>query len=140
MTQLDVANRGRVLVVEDTELLRATLSQLLERRGYEVLAVGDGNAALAAARTGVDLVLLDVGLPDMTGLEVCRRLRSSAATANLTIIMLTGRDHPGDIRDGLAAGADDFLTKPFEESELMARLLSASMTSLRASSLRTRPV
>jgi DNA-binding response OmpR family regulator len=125
------ASRGRVLVVEDTKPVRDLLSILLRRRGYDVLAVADGQSALDAAATGFDLILLDVGLPDMNGLEVCRRLRSTAATADLPIIMLTGRGHPGDIRDGLAAGADDFLTKPFVESELMARLLSASMSSLR---------
>jgi DNA-binding response OmpR family regulator len=127
----DSASRGRVLVVEDTKPVRDLLSILLRRRGYDVLAVADGQSALDAAATGFDLILLDVGLPDMNGLEVCRRLRSTAATADLPIIMLTGRGHPGDIRDGLAAGADDFLTKPFVESELMARLLSASMSSLR---------
>jgi DNA-binding response OmpR family regulator len=127
----EAASRGRVLVVEDAEPIRTLLSILLGRRGYEVVAVADGRAALDAAGRGFDLVLLDVGLPDINGLEVCRRLRSRAATADLTIIMLTGRDHPGDIRDGLAAGADDFLTKPFEESELMARLFSASLASLR---------
>ena len=127
----EAASRGRVLVVEDAEPIRTLLSILLGRRGYEVVAVSDGRAALDAAGRGFDLVLLDVGLPDVNGLEVCRRLRSGAATANLPIILLTGRDQPGDIRDGLAAGADDFLTKPFEESELMARLFRASLSSLR---------
>jgi DNA-binding response OmpR family regulator len=122
---------GRVLVVEDSDAIRSLLTILLNRRGYEVVAVDGGKAALNAAEGGFDIVLLDVGLPDINGLEVCRRLRSNGATADLTIIMLTGRDHPGDIRDGLAAGADDFLTKPIEEGELMARLAGASLRSLR---------
>jgi DNA-binding response OmpR family regulator len=130
MHELEATTPGRVLVVEDSDINRSLLRILLQRRGYEVEAVGDGQAALDAAAGGFDLVLLDVGLPDINGLEVCRRLRSDAATANLTIIMLTGRDHPGDIRDGLAAGADDFLTKPIEEAELMARLARASLRSL----------
>jgi DNA-binding response OmpR family regulator len=130
MHELEATTRGRVLVVEDSDVNRSLLRILLQRRGYEVEAVGDGQAALDAAAGGFDLVLLDVGLPDINGLEVCRRLRSDAATANLTIIMLTGRDHPGDIRDGLAAGADDFLTKPIEEAELMARLARASLRAL----------
>jgi DNA-binding response OmpR family regulator len=130
MHELEATTRGRVLVVEDSDVNRSLLRILLQRRGYEVEAVGDGQAALDAAAGGFDLVLLDVGLPDINGLEVCRRLRSNAATANLTIIMLTGRDHPGDIRDGLAAGADDFLTKPVEEAELMARLARASLRAL----------
>jgi DNA-binding response OmpR family regulator len=131
MHELEATTRGRVLVVEDSDVNRSLLRILLQRRGYEVEAVGDGQAALDAAAGGFDLVLLDVGLPDINGLEVCRRLRSNAATANLTIIMLTGRDHPGDIRDGLAAGADDFLTKPIEEAELMARLARATLRSQR---------
>jgi DNA-binding response OmpR family regulator len=123
----------RVLVVEDSELIRSLLTILLGRRGYDVVAVSRGQAALDAAPGGAfDVVLLDVGLPDVNGLEVCRRLRSRPATAGLPIILLTGRDQPGDIRDGLAAGADDFLTKPFEEAELMARLRRSALLSPRA--------
>lgn len=122
----------RVLVVEDSEAIRLLLSKLLGRRGYDVVAVGHGQAALDTAADGFDVVLLDVGLPDINGLEVCRRLRSRPATAGLPIILLTGRDQPGDIRDGLAAGADDFLTKPFEEAELLARLRRSSLLSPRA--------
>jgi DNA-binding response OmpR family regulator len=131
MHEPETARRERVLVVEDSDAIRSLLSILLERRGYQVQAASDGQAALDAATSGIDLVLLDVGLPDMNGLEVCRRLRSNAATADLTIIMLTGRDHPGDVRDGLAAGADDFLTKPIDEADLLARITRATLRSSR---------
>jgi DNA-binding response OmpR family regulator len=116
---------GRVLIVEDTDIVRRLLSILLERRDYDAMAVASGQAALDVADDGFEVVLLDLGLPDMHGLEVCRRLRSREATAGLRIIILSGRDDPRDRRDGLAAGADDFLPKPFTEPELMARLVRA---------------
>jgi DNA-binding response OmpR family regulator len=128
------ASRGheRVLIVEDSDAIRSLLTKLLGRRGYDVVAVSSGQEALDAAAGGFDVVLLDVGLPDVNGLEVCRQLRSRPATAGLPIILLTARAQPGDIRDGLAAGADDFLTKPFEEAELMARLRRSSLLAPRA--------
>ena len=112
----------RVLVVEDDLAIRSLLTRILGRRGYQVVTADDGRAALEVAGDGFDLMLLDVGLPVMNGLEVCRQLRARPATAQLPILMLTGRDQPGDIRDGLAAGADDFLSKPFELAQLMARV------------------
>jgi two-component system cell cycle response regulator len=112
----------RVLVVEVNEPFRVLISVMLRLRGYEVLAVETGLEALAAARSGTDIVLLDVGLPGLNGLEVCRRLRSDPATAALPVVLLTGRAEPGDIRDGLRAGADDVLIKPLEEAELLLRL------------------
>lgn len=133
MPEMESPTRERVLVVEDSDLIRSLLTTLLGRRGYDVVAVSHGQAALdTAPGGGFDVVLLDVGLPDLNGLEVCRRLRSRPATAGLPIILLTGRDQPGDVRDGLAAGADDFLTKPFEEAELMARLRRSALLSARA--------
>ena len=112
----------RVLVVEDDLAIRSLLTRTLGGRGYQVVTADDGRAALEVAGDGFDLMLLDVGLPVMNGLEVCRQLRARPATAQLPILMLTGRDQPGDIRDGLAAGADDFLSKPFELAQLMARV------------------
>jgi DNA-binding response OmpR family regulator len=125
MNEPQASSSGRVLIVEDTDIVRRLLSILLERRGYDATAVANGQAALDIADNGFDLVLLDLGLPDMNGLDVCRQLRSRASTADVRIIILSGRDDPRDLRDGLAAGADDFLPKPFTEPELMARLVRA---------------
>ena len=110
----------RILVVEDDPAIRDLLWIMLDRRRYRVSTVSDGGAALEVAPSGFDLVLLDLGLPGVTGLEVCRQLRARPETARLPIVMLTGRDDPRDVRDGLAAGADDFLSKPFNVDQLMA--------------------
>jgi two-component system response regulator MtrA len=110
----------RVLVVEDDLAIRNLLWIMLDQRRYRVSTVADGRAALEVAGTGFDLVLLDLGLPGLNGLEVCRQLRARPETARLPIVMLTGRDDPRGVRDGLAAGADDFLTKPFNLVQLMA--------------------
>ncbi len=115
-------HRTRVLVVEDTESVRALISYLLRRRGYEVVAVDNGPEALVRALEEIDVVVMDVGLPGLNGLEVCRRLRAEPATALLPVILLTGRSHQEDVRDGLRAGANDFLTKPFQEADLMSAI------------------
>lgn len=118
--------RTRALVVEDDAANRIVLSRLLARVGYEVVAVADGTAALdQAAASGANVVLLDVGLPGMDGLEVCRRLRADPVTAMLPIILLTGRTSIDDVVEGLDAGADDFLAKPYESAILLARMRSA---------------
>jgi len=112
---------ARLLIVEDDEGIRVPLARALEREGYEVDGVGDGEEALRlAAGTDHDLVLVDVGLPGLDGLEVCRRLRAQAPA--LPILFLTAQDGELDIVDGLDAGADDYITKPFRVSELLARV------------------
>jgi DNA-binding response OmpR family regulator len=112
---------ARLLIVEDDEGIRVPLARALEREGYEVDGVGDGEEALRlAAGTDHDLVLVYVGLPGLDGLEVCRRLRAQAPT--LPILFLTAQDGELDIVDGLDAGADDYITKPFRVSELLARV------------------
>ena len=115
----------RILVVEDDPAIRDLLWIMLDRRRFRVSTVTDGRAALEVARDGFDLVLLDLGLPGVTGLEVCRQLRARPETARLPIVMLTGRDDPRDVRDGLAAGADDFLSKPFNVDQLIASVEGA---------------
>ena len=85
-----------------------------------MIAVGTGQGALDAADATFDVILLDLGLADVNGLDVCRRLRRRPSTAQTTIIVLTGRDDPRDVRDGLAAGADEFVTKPFDLVDLMS--------------------
>jgi two-component system, OmpR family, response regulator MprA len=113
--------RVRVLIVDDDRALRDALRRALTLAGYETVPVEDGESALAelAARPP-DAVVLDIGLPDVDGLEVCRRLR--AAGERVPVLMLTARDAVEDRIDGLDAGADDYLVKPFDVGELQARL------------------
>jgi putative two-component system response regulator len=119
-------DRALVLVVEDDPANRALLERLLEREGYRTKAAGDGEAALlAVAEHAPDLILLDIGLPRMDGYEVTRRLRSNLRTLTVPVILLTGRSGLEDVVEGLDAGADDFLSKPFRQPELLARIRSA---------------
>jgi putative two-component system response regulator len=118
--------RSLVLVVEDDAVNRALLERLLDREGYRTVVAGDGEAALlAVGEHAPDLVLLDIGLPRMDGYEVTRRLRSHLRTVTVPIILLTGRTGLEDVVEGLDAGADDFLSKPFRQPELLARIRSA---------------
>ena len=111
----------RLLVVEDDTGLRDVLRRALSLAGYEVRLSGDGAEALAeVARSVPDAVVLDVGLPDIDGLEVCRMLRREGN--RVPVLMLTARDAVSDRIDGLDAGADDYLVKPFDIDELKARL------------------
>jgi len=113
--------RARLLLAEDEPSLVTTLGDRLRAEGYEVAAVGDGEAALLAALGGgFDLLVLDVMLPGRDGFEVCRELRRRGA--GLPVLMLTARTQVVDRVVGLKLGADDYLTKPFETAELLARL------------------
>jgi DNA-binding response OmpR family regulator len=109
-----------ILVVEDDDAIAAGLVRVLDSQGYPVRSVGAGLPALAAANADVGLVLLDLGLPDIDGIDVCRRLR--AEHPELAILILTARDEELDIVAGLDAGADDYLVKPFKLPELLARV------------------
>src|SRR5690349_23702232 len=108
-----------ILLVEDHPAIAQPLRRALEREGFDVAHVVQGDAALEAPRS-IDLVLLDLTLPDVDGLAVCRSLR--ARDERLPIIMLTARSEEADIVVGLDAGADDYITKPFRLAELLARL------------------
>jgi two-component system, OmpR family, response regulator MprA len=109
-----------VLVVEDDGPIRRMLERTLVAEGYGVSSVGDGGAALAAIEQSVpDLLVLDIGLPGLDGLAVCRRLRDKGLA--LPILLLTARDAVADRVAGLDAGADDYLVKPFATEELLAR-------------------
>jgi DNA-binding response OmpR family regulator len=109
-----------ILVVEDDTTLRETLLYNLTREDYKVVAVGDGSAGLAEARRlKPDLILLDIMLPGIDGLEICRTLRQELSTP---ILILTARDDEIDRVIGLEIGADDYITKPFSMRELMARI------------------
>ncbi|MGQ0723536.1 MAG: response regulator transcription factor [Candidatus Eiseniibacteriota bacterium] len=110
-----------VLVVEDEPGLRRALVDLLERDGHSVVSVGDGAAAVERGTRGAfDIVLLDLMLPRVDGIEVCRELRKTRPT--LPILMLTARGAESDKVHGLQAGADDYVTKPFGAHELLARV------------------
>ena len=111
----------RVLVVDDDAPVRRMLERSLAAEGFEVEAAADGGAALVAAeRSAPDLVVLDVAMPGLDGLAVCRRLRAKGLPG--AILMLTARDAVPDRVAGLEAGADDYLVKPFAMEELVARL------------------
>jgi two-component system, OmpR family, response regulator MprA len=110
----------RVLVVEDDEEIALVLQRSLRLEGYEVRIAGDGEAALdQSAAFNPDVVILDLGLPKLDGIEVARRLRSAD---DVPILMLTARDALESRVEGLDSGADDYLVKPFERQELLARL------------------
>jgi two-component system phosphate regulon response regulator PhoB len=112
-----------VLVVEDEEALAELLKYNLEREGYRVSVAQDGEEALiVSAESTPDLVLLDWMVPKVPGIEVCRRLRARPEARNTPIVMLTARGDEGDRIRGLDTGADDYITKPFSMSELLARL------------------
>jgi putative two-component system response regulator len=116
-----------VLVVDDDELVRAFLARLLVSNGYEVHFASDGSTALEMAQTSApDVVLLDLNIPEPDGFEVCRRLKMGATTRLIPIIIVSGLDAREERIKGLAAGADDFLTKPVDTAELLARVRSAA--------------
>jgi DNA-binding response OmpR family regulator len=112
-----------VLIVDDIEANRETVRALLDAEGYQLLEAADGATALRmAAETPPDLVLLDVMMPGMDGFEVCRRLRADARLAEVPVIMLTALDDQASRLQGIEAGADDFVSKPFNRAELRARI------------------
>ncbi|WP_113704240.1 response regulator transcription factor [Nonomuraea lactucae] len=125
---------ARLLVVDDEPALREALQSSLEFEGYRVVTADDGQSALEELGRGpYDAVLLDVMMPRLDGLTACRRLR--AAANHVPVLMLTARDAVGDRVSGLDAGADDYLVKPFELDELLARVRAL----LRRSALRVSP-
>jgi two-component system KDP operon response regulator KdpE len=110
----------RILIVDDEPNILATVSPLLRARGYEVFTAMSGRAAIdAVERDKPDLVVLDLGLPDLDGVEVCRRIR---AASGAPILVLSARGAEGDKVNALDAGADDYVTKPFGSEELLARV------------------
>ena len=114
---------ARILVVDDEPNIIATVAPLLRARGYEVFSAMTGRAALEAVeRDKPDLLVLDLGLPDLDGAEVCRRVRE---TTGIPILVLSARGAEGDKVKALDAGADDYVTKPFGTEELLARIRAA---------------
>jgi DNA-binding response OmpR family regulator len=114
---------ARVLVIEDDGDISALIAHYLEKDGYAAETIADGGRALSAAReTPPDLIILDLMLPGMNGLEICKALRADNRTAALPIIMLTARGEESERVLGLDVGADDYVVKPFSPQELMARV------------------
>jgi two-component system, OmpR family, response regulator RegX3 len=110
----------RILVVDDAPAILDAVTDALAAEGFDVEGFADGTSALAAAEAGqFDLVILDLMLPGLSGMEICRRLRAESA---VPIIMLTARDAEADRVLGLEIGADDYITKPFSEVELLSRV------------------
>ena len=115
--------QNKILIVDDEESIRQLLRFNLEKAGYEVLEAQTGNIALQAAKNEKpDLIILDLMLPEVDGLDVCRLLKGQTATAGIPIIMLTARNEEVDTVLGLEMGADDYMTKPFSPRELTARV------------------
>jgi two-component system cell cycle response regulator len=130
---------GRVLVVDDILANVKLLEARLSAEYFTVLTASNGPQALEiCARGDCDLVLLDVMMPGMDGFEVCRRLKSNARTAHLPVVFVTALDQPSDRVRGLEAGADDFLTKPFNEVALLARVRSLLRLKILTDELRAR--
>lgn len=112
--------KEKILIAEDEESLLRLETILLSSKGYRVTAVTEGRAALAAIDADrPDIVILDIMLPDMDGLDVCRRIRSDPATASIPVIILTGKKNSQDVSAGMAAGADAYVTKPFRTASVI---------------------
>ena len=112
-----------IMVVEDNEPSRDALSRRLERRGYRIVLAGDGQQAVAAARAEMpDLILMDLGLPGIDGWEATRQLKSGATTRHIPIIVLSAHAMTNDRERALAAGGDDFDTKPVRFNALLGRI------------------
>ena len=123
---------SRILIAEDESRIASFLEKGLRANGFTTDTISDGESALRLARSGhFDLLILDIGLPQMDGFEVLRQLR--AAGTPLPVIILTARDHVQDTVAGLEGGADDYITKPFRFEELLARVRgSRTMSPLRS--------
>jgi len=113
----------KVVVVDDDPHVIESLSVLLRDEGFDVVATQDGAGALEKIRTEApSLVILDLMLPHMPGMDICRALKNDPTTQDIPVIMLTGRAREGDKIHGLEAGADDYVTKPFNPRELVLRI------------------
>lgn len=112
-----------ILIVEDEPDIRELLEYTLSREGYQVFVAADGLVGLSEARRRApDLLLLDLMLPGLDGLEVCRRLKQDSSTRSIPIVMVTAKGDETDIVLGLSLGADDYVSKPFSTKELIARI------------------
>ena len=113
----------RVLIADDNQANAELLEAHLDGAGYDTRIAADGEETLAAVRDfAPDLVLLDVMMPKLSGFEVCSRLRADPATAPVGVLMVTALDQPADVEKAVAAGTDDFITKPINKTELLLRV------------------
>ncbi len=136
---------ARVLIVEDSPDIAELIKHYLDRAGHDTTVLGSGRDALVSARQSPpDLVVLDVMLPGMDGMQVCQALRAESSTAAIPILILTARGEEADRVKGLELGADDYVTKPFSPKELVARVAAllrrTERSSLRSSELAYGPV
>jgi putative two-component system response regulator len=116
---------GKIVVADDVDELRLHLCRVLEADGYLVYPASDGDAALALVRReSPDLVLTDVRMPSLNGIDLCRRIKENPMTRLIPVVLLTGLENRHDRIEGIDAGADDFLTKPISTPELRARVQS----------------
>ncbi len=116
-------SKNSILVIEDDPDIREIIEYNLKREGYRVFSEADGESGLAAARKSApDLVVLDLMLPGMDGVEICRRLKEDPVTRGIAVIMVTAKDDESDVVLGLGVGADDYVPKPFGPKALMARV------------------
>ncbi len=116
-------NRGKILIVANETSLLTLLSIFLKSRGYQVLSAGDGRTALETVEENApDLVLLDVVLPKVDGLEVCRRIKGDPSTQNVAVVFIGARETAVDLANGKEAGADAYITKPIKMAYLLERL------------------
>lgn len=121
--RIGVSRVTTVLVADDDADIRDLVAFKLEQAGLTVLAVGDGQTAVETARIHLPtLAVLDVSMPGLSGIDVCRMLRSDPSTAGMRIVMLTARVQEQDVEGGFSAGADDYVTKPFSPRELVSRI------------------
>ena len=118
----------RILIIEDNESVRSAVRRALNARGHDIVEAATAAAGRMAVDDGIDAIVLDVGLPDASGFDVCRTLRETGV--RIPILMLTARDAVADRVEGLDAGADDYLVKPFATVELDARLRAIARRSL----------
>ena len=121
--------KAKILLVEDSKTQAKSVIEFLKKEGYDVIWVEDGKSAISTAKTQpLDLILLDVVLPDLNGKEVCRWLKLNQGTKGIPVIMLTAQGSTPDKVTGLESGADDYVSKPFEEIELNARIYACLRT------------
>lgn len=123
----------RILTIEDSPIMRQLLRQLLSGEGYDCITASDGHSGLkSCAKNKPDLILLDVNLPDGNGIDFCRTLKSDPAARHIPVLLLTGEAREVENRiDGFEAGAEDYVTKPFNSKELLSRVKGILQASAR---------